>query len=371
MKKIINTLLIFGLCSTLSAQQAEQKVLVTLQNGEEPMYYESCIPMSFAGGNLFLVTRLNNQFFVYDKGTRKGPFKDASSIVMPDCKEGEGNSSNCAVLKQEAEYNEKYIKTGDDGKMKIVYNGKTYSEISQVNQLVVSANGLKIAVLGTNDNLEPLMLTPEGKIIALQGEAEKLLLSPSGSLAIVSMKGSTTQTLANQQDQMANYEKMAAEMQSVDMSKMTPEEITTYLQNIQKKYGIATNEQSNSPDFYIFLSDGRKLGPYKLGGYTSDNPAFCITGGDNWYFIDDNKLFVNGSMLKDFGDNSPSTCNIWLSPDGKRYAVFMNYSNLVFSDGQSYPSPLQINAKVENGKALLTWLSLNNKNQIVLYKKTL
>jgi hypothetical protein len=354
------------------AQPAEQKVLVTLQNGEEPMYSESCIPLSFTNGHLHLVTRANNQYYVYENGTRKGPFKTAPANTLSDCGENSNNQNNCAVRKPKTEVSfEKYVQVADDGQMHINYNGKIYTEFSQVTELAVSDNGTKIAALGTTSDWEPLFLTPDGKVIPLEGETASLILSPSGSLAIVTMKGTETKTLESTQNQMANMQKMAEEMQSVDFSKMTPEEMTAFSENLQKKYGISNDNQNNSPDYYLYLSNGKKIGPYKLGGYASDNPAFNISGADNWYFLDENQLFINGMMVKDFGDDSPSTCNVWISPDGKRYAAFLGWEKLVFSDGQSFQSPLQINTTIENGKTYLTWLILNSNRQIVLYKKTI
>jgi hypothetical protein len=373
MKKKVWLLIIFiGLihpyCS--KAQQAEQKVLVTLQNGEEPVYSESFIPLSFTDQGLYLVTRSNNQFFVYENGSRKGPFKSPPAKSFTN---NSANSGNNSVVKKSASADniDKYVTVGDDGQMNIVYNGKTFTDFTQVTNLVVSDNGSKIAAIGLTPNWEPLFLTPDGKVIPLDGEVASLIISPSGSIAIVTMKGSKTKTLDDSQSQMDNIQKMAEELQSVDFSKMTPEQITAFNENLQKKYGLSNNNESSSPDFYMYLSSGKKIGPYKLGGYASDNPAFNITGGDNWYFIDENKLYVNGTLLKDFGDSSPSTNNIWLSPDGKRYAAFLNYEKLVFTDGQSFESPLDIKSDIQNGKAYLTWLTYNSNKQIVLYNKAL
>lgn len=355
-----------------SAQQAEQKVLATLQSGEEPMYAESCIPLSFTNGNLYLVTRKNNQYFVYENGTRKGPFNAAPANALNNCTENSGGGSNCAVKKSNNNVRfEKYVKVGSNGQMQISYNGKTYSEITQVTEIVESDNGLKIAALGTNAQWEPYFLTPDGKIIPLEGEIASLILSPSGNTAIVTMKGSETKTLNDAEVQMANIQKMAEEMQSVDMGSMTPDQMTAFIEGLQKKYGISDNAQSGSPDYYMYLSNGNKIGPYKLDGYAGDNPAFNVSGGDNWYFIDDNKLYINGLLVKDFGDNSPSVCNTWISADGKRYATFLGYEKLVFSDGQTYADPIQIEAKTENGKTYLIWLTLNANNQVVLYKKAI
>ena len=354
----------------LRAQQVEKKILATLQSGEEPMYYESCIPLSFSGGSLHLVTRKNSQFYIYENGTRKGPVKD-TQIGAFDCNDNGYNNDNCSVLRYEEGEYDKFVKYGEDGTATIVFKGKTYPGFAQVSHILLSADGSKLAVLGANADWEPLFLTPQGKIIHLQGEADRLILSPSGSIAIVSVKGSDTQTYDDAQDQMANMEKMAKEMEAVDFSKMTPEEMTAYTEKLQEKYGIQdNNSSSNDPDYFLFLSDGSKLGPFKPGN-SGDNPAFCKTGGENWFFVCDNKLYINGNLVKDFGETSVYACNVWISPDGKRYAVFADYEKLIFSDGQSYQAPIQIKSELQNGKAYLTWLTFDSSNQLILYKKAL
>jgi hypothetical protein len=354
----------------INAQQAEQKILVTLQKGEEPLYSESYIPMSFSGGALKLVTRANGQFYYYENGTRKGPFKDAKSIPLGNRETSSITNSGCTAIQIESNDFDKFVQIGSDGRYRVMYNGKTYTEFSQVTQIAVAENQ-KIAVLGTNDAEELLFLSPDGKIIPVAGEPDKIIISPQGTMAIAVVKGTKTRTSADTDAQMENMQKMVEEFQSVDFASMTPEQMEAFTKQLQQKYGIEDNNQPQQPDYYFYLSNGKKLGPFKLDGSTYNNPSFNVSGAENWYFTDGSKLYINGLMVKDFGESSPSTCSIWLSSDGKRWAAFLGYEKLVFCDGQSFPAPLNIEVKTESGKTYLTWITLNTSNQIVLYKKAI
>lgn len=368
MKKLITCFSGMLVVITMIAQQAEQKVLVTLQNGETPMYSESCIPMSFSDGVLKLVTRANGQYYYYENGTRKGPFKDTKTIAVSNC--NNTGKTGCTAVRNESNQMDKFIGYGDDGRYIVTYNGRKYNEFAQVAHIAIAENQ-KIAVLGKNDAEKLLFLTPEGKVIPVEGDPDKVIISPKGTFAIAVVKGTKTRTSADDETMMNNMMLMAAEFQSADFASMSPQEMEAFTKKLQKKYGIEDNSQPQKTDYYLYTSTGIKSGPFTLDGSTYDNPSFNISGGENWYFVDDNKLYINGVLVKTFEYSSPSTCNVWISADGKRWAAFPGYENLIFSDGQTFPAPLNIEVNTESGKQYLTWLTLNKQNQIILYRKAL
>ncbi len=373
MKHVLIFLLVimfFGYTKNVKAQQAEQKVLVTLQSNEDIVYNESCIPMSFTQGNLYLVTKTGDQIFTYDNSGKQGPFKDFKSANIKACKLEEKPENICSVIKKEEQAQSQYIQNNEDGSIKIVYKGKSYTDFAQILQVATSSDGSKIAVTGLNAKFEPLFLSPEGKMISLKGETQQLVISPLGNIAIAAMKGDKNLKIPTEKEVDSLSKQLEQDLQSIDFSKMTPEEIQAFSEKMEGKYGTSDTASKN-PDSYLYLNDGRKLGPYKFGGYTSENPAFCKTGGENWYFIAQNKLYINGTMVKDFGETSVTTCDVWISPDGKRYAAYMNYEKVLFSDGQSYPFPFQIKTETEKGKVYLIWIGLDSKKQLILYKKAL
>jgi hypothetical protein len=78
---------------------------------------------------------------------------------------------------------------------------------------------------------------------------------------------------------------------------------------------------------------------------------------------------MNGNKFITLNEN-PDPCNLWISKDSKRYAV-VSYDKILFNDGESYPYPLEIEYISENGKVYLSWVALENKINLILYKKEL
>jgi hypothetical protein len=129
----------------------------------------------------------------------------------------------------------------------------------------------------------------------------------------------------------------------------------------------AKKKEAGPPKAYIY-ANGKKFGPYPAEQISSDNPAFCKTGEDNWYMILEDALFINGNKVKE--GISSGTCNVWISGDGKRYAV-VGYDKIIFSDGSSFTAPLKLEVETNNGKTVLKWLALENEKNLVFYSKEL
>jgi len=341
---VIVTMVGASLSVSMFAQEHEQKVLVTLQENEFPLYSESCIPMSLAEGKFYLVTNQDGKIFVYDGSKRNGPYKDTQTAGISDC--GTQRESICTAAKNFMDDQQKYLRYRDDGKVMFSIGGKEYGPMAQILEIAFSADKETASLVYMDEAWNSYFLTPEGKTIPLEGEFTKLIMSATGKTAIVVTKGTKS---PNMQD----MEKVA---------QMSPEEMMKWAQSM----GL----NDNNPSFNFYLNNGQKLGPFLSGGYTN-NPSFCITGGDNWYMQLENCLYINGILVKDFGENSFSLCDVWLSPDGKRFAVFVNYDELIFSDGQAYLYPLQINVSEAQGKIYLNWLSLDDKHKLIYNKKAL
>ena len=88
--------------------------------------------------------------------------------------------------------------------------------------------------------------------------------------------------------------------------------------------------------------------------------------------IIDNALYINGLKIKQFSTDNTSLnmCNIWISLDGKRYAV-LSYKEILFSDGSSYPAPVNLDIEKKDGKTFLKWIALENEKDLVSYSKEL
>jgi hypothetical protein len=198
--------------------------------------------------------------------------------------------------------------------------------------------------------MKPRLITQTGVTMDLVGMPSYNCSSPSGKIVII----------------VANKEyNPAEEFQNVDFSKMTVEQMNKLTQEIEEK-----QKNAPPPEAYLYFNDGKKLGPYPIDSFSGNNPAFCKTGGENWFMTIGRKLYVNGAVLADLGSDNVSNDDIWLSPDGKRYAI-KTYDNIKFSDGSTFNYPLMIRFSQKDGKTWITWVSLENERDIVLYSKPL
>jgi hypothetical protein len=160
---------------------------------------------------------------------------------------------------------------------------------------------------------------------------------------------------------------MNAELMKMDFSKMSQDEIIKVMQQQAEK-----QKNAGPPKAYVYTNGGKKFGPFPASGIHDKNPAFCKSGGANWYMVIDNTLYINGVKVKQFSydDVTASTCNVWLSADGKRYAI-ITYRKILFSDGSSYAAPLKMDTENKEGKTILKWISLENEKDLVAYSKEL
>ena len=71
-----------GCCGQDSEFNTVRKVLVTLQEDETIVATESCLPLDVSGEQLFLVTRLGKQFYLYEEGQRNGPYENLENVNL-------------------------------------------------------------------------------------------------------------------------------------------------------------------------------------------------------------------------------------------------------------------------------------------------
>jgi len=48
-----------------------------------------------------------------------------------------------------------------------------------------------------------------------------------------------------------------------------------------------------------------------------------------------------------------------------------DYDSIVFSDGQSYPPPLDVAVFQRAGRTVVRWITLENEKMIVVYERTM
>ncbi len=84
-KRLLISGLISGiiLCMPVNAQKGNETKtkLFTIGQGEKPVYSECSILLNSSGSAVSLVTiDKNSKYYMYDKGTRKGPYEDSKNI---------------------------------------------------------------------------------------------------------------------------------------------------------------------------------------------------------------------------------------------------------------------------------------------------
>jgi hypothetical protein len=331
-------------CQTIPTK----KVLLSLQPGESLQTYESCINLSYTANQLYVVTRKGDKMYIYEGGQRKGPF-DMDALKLKDC--GETRESNCAVfnLHQQGEMSE-FITYTDEGKMSINFKGKIYGPYKMISDLKFSGDKNWFIALVFNEG--KFSVVSSGGVQLIEGSATYIRVSPIGKKYLVVCK---------------DGEGVDPAILDMDMSKMSEQQMVEMAAKMAKK-----QESAGPPQAYLYTNNGEKFGPFPASEISENNPGFCITGGENWYMVLDNALYINGKLVKQYSSDEIylDICKIWISADGKRY-VIESYDKILFSDGSTYPTPVKVDIEKKEGKTYLKWLSLENEKDLVLYSKEL
>jgi len=354
MKKHLLILALFiaiypALVINAQVNNAVKTKLFNISSGEKPVYSECKLYLSSSGNTLSLVTRdENGKFYVYENGTKLGPIDDFNKIVQKQQDEKDILTSSIYVSERATNL-EGIVTSNDEGKMLIKSGGKTYGPYQGVLNAYTGDDGNLTAAI-ILQNMKPSLLTETGTLVNLEGMPSYTNVSPSGKkVLIVSIKEYTP----------------SIDFLNQDISKLSTDDILKLTKKVEE-------EQKNAPppQAYVYTNNGKKLGPYPKDAFFTDNPAFCITAGENWMMTIDNNLYVNGTLLANLGSESVPNNTIWLSPDGKRFAI-ISYDKITFSDGSSFTFPLLVKKSQKDGKIWLNWVSLENEKEIVLYSKPL
>ena len=345
-------LLFFSFTFSLAQNVPVRKVLLTLQPGERVATNESCISGSYSKEELYLVTEQGGKIFAYDHGQRKGPFNSYADAKIKNC--DDNNDNNCAAYQTPQIQNmEDYLGYSDDGGMVVKFNGKQYGPYRMISNFYVSPDKTWFVAVTINTEMKYAMLANDGVSRPLDGTVKYLQVNASGKKYLVV-------TVKSIDDE------IAAEYSKIDFSKMNNDQMMAIVNKMDEK-----KKNAGPPEMFIYSNGGKKFGPFPAGSVNSNNPSFPKTGGENWVMIIDGDLYINGTKTAHLDDEyGISNCDLWLSPDGKRYAL-SNYQKIIFSDGKEYPAPLKIDIENSGSGVVFKWISLENEKDIVAYSKEL
>jgi hypothetical protein len=325
-----------------------RKVLFSTLKGEKPVFNESSISLSPIGTNVTVITSdEEGRIFIYENGKKKGPFKDIPGTGVKKAEENQEEFDPIFRRESDSDY-EAYTSYDKDGQVTIKFRGKSFGPFQFILELYFSNDKTVFSALIMKDG-KPQVITSAGNSFLLNGQPGYTSISPAGKKMMVTSISESTHSPG-----------------------MSDKNLTDKTKQITPKPAITTaGEQSGRPpEAYIYFQDGKKFGPYDPKKINSNNPAFIKTGGDNWLLTIDSKLYINGKPVKNLDNERISPANIWLTEDGKRYAIII-YNKIEFSDGSVYKDPLKIRIATDKGKITVWWLSFENGKDIVLYSKVL
>jgi len=357
MKYFSLTLLILVIClenglsqNATATANLSRKVLVTLQPEEGILEAESCFPLAVDGNQFYLVTSLDNKFFIYENGQRKGPFEDLETAGYKPCEDNLADNECNAYTTEESGMNRELLTVSDDGKYLIKFNNKTYGPFMYFRDIYVWPDKSGFVAIAVDAGMKSYLVTSEGQNAVLEGDAESLHISPSGENYVFAVKENPN---------------LNPSLLSMDFSKMTTEELMKFAKEQEEKA-----KSAGPPKAWVYVSNGPKIGPFGAQGFYFNSLTYTKTGGDNWIMRVDNVLYINGIEKKKFDDIDLNSCKIWVSKDGKRYAV-ATWDKIAFYDGSIYPYPIKIAGLEKDGKNLMKWVSLENEKDLVLYSREL
>lgn len=349
-----------------------QKLILSIDQGEEILYPESSISLNDKQGGIQVCTVDNSgNYYVYSEGIKKGPFSKKENAFEKIAFPNTSNESNTTPEHENKAWEEDYVTINEKGESFLKVNGKTMGPYSTVRDLYITADGKHFAAITGKLRSDQSFMTdyflssadyPEVK---LSGEPGILKASQSLKTAVVCTEETITQEIDMKsiEDYSAQVEKLMKEFETSEMSVDDINKMGEKMEQIKKPESL----QSKS-NHYIYINSGTKIDLLEsCPGEKELN--FGINSGEKWFYFENGKLFISGKLEKDFGDNKNIT-NFWWSKNGNGYA-FSTYSELIFSDGKTYPFPLSMILFEENGKTFLKWITLEENRNFIIYQKEL
>jgi hypothetical protein len=331
MKSLAITTLLLALCSMhVSAQTTiEKKVIATLGPGETLANGESCFLLDKNPEAISFVTVVGSgsskEYYCYGKdGKKTGPVKQPDVSYWAECQDI--NLEDCIANHESLVANpEQYI---DYGTGSVNFQGKTYGPFGQMIMFYLSDNEQNFFAVALSTEIKIFFIDKNNRKVELNGMPDEIIISPDGTKAFATVKGSINPFEPDAAQKMMN----------------NPEEL-------------------NNPKINLIGIDGSKYGPYTAGDYSD---AWFISSGKLVIYANE-EISLDGKMLFK-SEDFISKCDIWISNNGKDYA-WANYENIMFSDGSKYTAPLVIKYVETGGKGFLTWVALEDAKNLVFYKK--
>lgn len=320
-----------------AAQELSRTLLYTLDPGETIMNND---PETLALDPLevVLITTKGKggqgPFFVLRDGARKGPFAstgDAVAAAYPGGKIPDQRRRDCAAyLPGAAPAGSELSASAEKGGQVLRFKGAALGPHAMFLAHKVTPDGA-VAYVTAMDDDKSWFESSDGRRVPFGGTPVDLKFSPDGKHAVATVDGRLSM------NEMKN------------LATLPPEKAAAAVAELDKKW--------------LYTIDGKAFGPFdSLGGVW-----FARTGND-LYFTAKGQLLRNGVPVP--GVQPPDPCDFYPSADGTSYAV-VSYESIAFSDGKTFPSPLNVSASEAKGKTIYRWIALEHSREIVVYQRTM
>jgi hypothetical protein len=314
----------------------------TLDPDEEILRPESTIAITADGSDVALIlTKAHGEhvpYFVFRNGKKTGPYaklEDAMKAAYQGQENAPGVKRDCAAYNPGDAPGDARpeIASAAAGKQVVHFKGKSFGPYVLVFAARATPDGA-VAYFTASDNDKAWFGRSDGRVISFGGLPTDFKFSPDGKNAAVMVQGKLS----------------LAEMNN--LSKLPLEKVAEVMKEQEKKY--------------IFTIDGQRFGPFE-SSFGSSSFWYPKSTNDLYYRVGDG-VFRNGALM--LTSESFDRCAFYPTPDGKKYAMF-TYESIVFSDGQSFPSPLDIMAVQRQGKTVFRWIALEDNRKIVVYERAI
>lgn len=364
MKLITITFIALLLCNALTAQ----KVLLTIAPNEDMLYAESNLALFDMNGTLQVCTTDGQgNYYVYKNDKKSGPYNDVQKAVNQiDYPENDFSQDDPGDEPVNEAFNEQWVNVDESGNLFLKAGNRKMGPFSNVKDLYFSPDKQRYfavvskltADYSTTTKYE--IISSDNAGITIPGEPSDLITDGMVTIAVVLTK--TEKKDAERASAMEHYNKKMEEISTkLGQEDLSIEEITKMGEEIN---ALQESAGEASLEYYIYTSKGQKMGPFNY----ATNPGFGVNAGAKWHMVADGQLYIAGKAVKQIGEVDLN--GFWWSKNGSAYA-YSSYDQLVFSDGASFPFPIQMKVVEEGGKTVLKWLALLDERKFVAYSKAL
>lgn len=314
----------------------------TVEPDEEILRPESTIAISAEAADVILVLAKgkgqNPPFFVFRDGKKTGPYaklEDALEAAYAGREESQGRRHECAAYDPDEPPDgaRPMPDSAAGGKQVVKFKGKTFGPYLMILAARATPDGAT-AYYTASDNDKAWFGSSDGRIVSFGGIPVDFKFSPDGKNAAALVQGKLSM----------------AEMSG--LAKLPPEKLAAAMKDQEKNY--------------LCTIDGKVLGPFE-SSFGSSSFWYPSSSSDLYYRVGDD-IFRNGARL--FKAASFDKCNFYPSLDGRTYAL-STYESIVFSDGRTYPSPLDIVIFPRGNRTVFRWITLENDKKLVVYERAM